>query len=162
MRNLFRLCLLVSCLTLTACAQDRDAFAEFKADAVDWTPISRAIAASNTFYFCKAHPKPDRYDVLCEACHVTLHADVKDGSVGSLVAYASHMHHDLKPRGDIERPRISRSGDVAVETLRSEVGSKTEAKRLFGEANDWCKGRRDGEFKILKNDIELTFEGFSQ
>lgn len=162
MRRLIGFGVLASLFSLCACAQAQDPFAEFKTDAVNATPISRAVAASNTFYFCKEHPESDRYSVLCEACDVTLHGGKTSQSQDGLVVYASHVRHDLRPRDDNPRPRLSRSGDVASETYRSETAFVEDAKRLFSEANAWCQSRQEGEFVILKNEIETTFESASE
>ena len=158
MRRLLGFGVLASLFSLCACAEAQDPFAEFKTDAVNATPTSRAVAASNTFYFCNEHPEPDRYTILCEACDVTLHRRKSGQSQDGLVVYASHVRHDLRPRDDNPRPRLSRTGDVASETYRSETASVEDAKRLFSEANDWCQSRQKGEFVILKNEIETTFE----
>lgn len=139
-----------------------DAMAEYKAQAVNSTPITNAIASSNTLYFCKDHPG-DRFDILCEACDVSLHDDVNEaGDIVGMTAWATHDYHELKPWEDGEAPRIAVSGERGDARFVADEPTAEASQAVFEAANAWCQTRRPGEFLIRKNEIEALFAGEAQ
>lgn len=157
-------------LGLVACsnAVPAGAMLDWKDQAVNASPLVRQIAASNTFYFCDRHPEPERYDAICEACDVDLFVD-KDlpvtadpdqaAPIVGLKVFATHFYHEYKPWGDDPKPRISVSGERASQTFRTKEVSAAAARDFFDQGNAWCRGRRDGEFHVLKDEIETYFSG---
>lgn len=156
--------LALSALGLAACgpAGADAAMADFKQQAVTNTPITNAVASSNTFYFCKA-ATGEEYDILCETCDVSLHDDVNDaGDVTRVTAWATHYYHELKPWEDGDTPRISTSGERAYEKFVADAPDSAAARRLFDDANAWCQGRRSGEFLVRKDEIDARLNGDAQ
>lgn len=155
-----RFALALSALGLVACgsAGADNVMSEFKEQAVTVTPVKNAIASSNTFYFCKAHPS-ERFDLLCEACDVSLHDDVDDaGKVIGMKAWATHYYHELKPWNEGEAPRITTSGERADEKFIALEPTAIAARTIFNEANAWCQARREGEFLVRKDEVDAFFE----
>ena len=140
---------------VSACGSADGEMSAYKQQTIDATPTKNAVAASNTFHFCKPHPQPDRYAILCEACDVTVHVKRAEGIPFGLVAYASVMEHDLKVRDGEDEIKISRSFDAIDEDFRSDKFDAETARDLFSQANDWCQSQADGEFQILKDEIDL-------
>lgn len=145
--------------------------ADLKAQAVHSSHLTRDIAASNTFYFCGAHPEADRFDALCEACDVNLFADKDlpfnadpdtDAPVVGVKGWATHFYHEYKPWGDDLKPRISVTGERATQKFETSDLSAEAVEALFDEANAWCRSRREGEFQVLKNEIASFVEGLPQ
>ncbi|MEM8615972.1 MAG: hypothetical protein AAGF20_03450 [Pseudomonadota bacterium] len=150
---MLRVAALLALGLVSACGSAQGEMAGYKQQAIDATPTRNAIAASNTFYFCKPHPRADRYAILCEICDVTVHKRVRDNEPDSLIVYAGVVQHDLKAR-DRGEIKISRSKDRIENNLRSAVVDVETAKALFSEANEWCQAQANGEFQILKDEID--------
>ncbi|MEM9055108.1 MAG: hypothetical protein AAGB16_07270, partial [Pseudomonadota bacterium] len=128
---------------LVACglAGADDDMAGYKEQAINVTPIQNAIASSNTFYFCKAHPSK-QFDILCEACDVSLHDDVDEaGNVVGMKAWATHYYHELKPWNEGEAPRITTTGERADEKFVASEPAAAAAHIIFEKANTWCQVR---------------------
>lgn len=154
-------------LAACAAAGGDDAMAAFKAQVIDASPLEREIAASNTFYFCKPHPEPDRYDAICEVCNVDLYADKDlpfnadpdtDAPIVGVKGWATHFYHEFKPWGDDPAPRVSVTGERATQKFETDQLDAASIGALFEAANDWCRSRRSGEFTLLKNEIESFVE----
>lgn len=155
-------------MSLSACAATdtaavSDEMADFKRQAVEVSPVTNAIAASNTFYFCGAHPQADRFDALCEACDVDLYFDkdlpfnadpAQDAPVVGLKAYATHYYHEYKPWHEGEAPRITVTGERGRRKFEAREVTPEAAHDLFDQANAWCQARRDGEFLVRKEEID--------
>ena len=145
--------------------------ADLKAQAIHSSPLTRDIAASNTFYFCKRHPEADRFDALCEACDVNVFAD-KDlpfnadpdtnAPIVGVKGWATHFYHEYQPWGDDPKPRISVTGERATQKFETSDLSAEAVQALFDEANTWCRSRREGEFQVLKNEIASFVQGLPQ
>lgn len=154
---------------LPACAASVDSGMDaYKAQAINASPLKREIAASTTFYFCKAHPEPDRYDALCEICNVDLYADKDlpfnadldtDAPIVGVKGWATHIYHEYKPWGDDAAPRISATGERASQKFETDELNVQAIESLFEEANSWCRDRRKGEFQVQKNEIESFVGG---
>ena len=149
---------------LPACAGGADGAMEaYKAQAIGASPLIREIAASNTFYFCKPHPEPDRFVALCEVCNVDLYADKDlpfnadpdtDAPVIGVKGWATHFYHEFKPWDEGTEPRISVTGERATQKFETNELTTPAIEAVFEAANGWCQARRSGEFQILKNEIE--------
>jgi len=149
----------LSALGLAACGFASTGMGEYRKQVVNSTPVTNAVASSNTFYFCRAVETED-YDILCEACDVSLHDDVdEEGRITRLTAWATHYYHELKPWNDGERPRISTSGERGYEKFVADAPDAASARDLFDEANAWCKDRRRGKFRVRLDEIDALFEG---
>jgi len=141
-------------MALAACgASAGSPSAMFEDYVVNHTPTEYAMAASSTFFRCRAGKEADEY--WCYACEVTVH----ETDEGGLVAYASDYEHELKPWEEGGPPKISVTGEVGDEKFTSDQQSAAEARRIFDEANAWCKARRKGTFHLLKDEIDTHFSG---
>ena len=140
-------------LALTACgASAGDLSARFEGQVVEHTPTEHAIAASSTFFSCH---KSGAEEFMCYACEVTLH----DTDEGGLVAYASDYEHTLKPWDEGGEPKISVTGERAYKKFERTGQTSVAAHEIFDSANNWCKGRREGTFHLLKDEIDTYFSG---
>lgn len=168
-----RFILALSALGLVACGsvEAEGDMADLKEQAVNASPLVREIAASNTFFFCKAHPEPDRYDALCEACEVNLFADKDlpfnanpdtDAPIVGVKGYATHFYHEYKPWGDDPKPRISATGERGTKKFETKELTVDAVQELFEDANMWCRARRKGEFLVLKDEIKPFIEGLPE
>jgi hypothetical protein len=156
-------------LSLAACgsAGAESDMADFKAQAINHSPLQREIAASVTFYSCAEHPSAD-FDALCEVCNVDLYPDKNlafnedpdtEAPVMGVKGWATHFYHEYKPWGDDPEPRISSTGERASKKFETTSLSKRAINVLFDEANAWCQDRRDGEFQVLKDEVDAFVEG---
>lgn len=168
-----RFLLALSALGLVACGPTlaEGDMTDFKKQAVHASPLNREIAASNTFFFCKPHPEPDRYVALCEACDVNLYPDKDlpfnaprdtDAPIVGVKGWATHSYHEYKPRGDNPKPRISATGERGTQQFKTRELTVDAVQTLFDDANMWCRARRKGEFLVLKDEIKPFIEGLSE
>ena len=164
-----RLVFALSALSLAACgtAGADASMAEFKEQAINQSPLNREIAASVTFYSCGEHPNAD-YDAICEVCNVDLYPDKNlafnenpdtEAPIVGVKGWATHYYHEYKPWGDDPNPRISSTGERASKKFETTSLSKRAINVLFDEANVWCQDRRDGEFQVLKDEVDAFVEG---
>lgn len=157
---------------LPACAASQGGpMDEFKRQAQTISPVNRAIAASDTFFFCKAHPEADRFDALCEICNVDLYADKDlpfnadpdtDAPIVGVKGWATHFYHEYKPRDGDPNPRIAVTGEHASQKFTTRDLRSDAIEALFADANAWCQARGEGEFRVLKNEIETFVGGLPQ
>lgn len=139
-------------LAAAACGASATVTSPHEQEIVSRTPASHAIAASTIFFGC---PKEEAEEARCYACDVTLH----DRDDGTLVAYASHWDHKLKPWEGRESLQVSVSAEVADTKFTADEQTAEAAHRLFGEAETWCAGRGKGNYHLLKNEIDTAFGG---
>ncbi|MCA8900419.1 MAG: hypothetical protein KDA53_04155 [Hyphomonas sp.] len=143
----------ISLVALAACGAAAGALNErFEEEVVSKTPTERAIAASNTFFRCKAGDEADVF--MCYACDVTVHDD-EDG----ITAYASDYEHKLKPWEPGEEPRVTVTGELDGKKFTNESRTAEAAHAAFAEAKAWCKARGKGKFHPLKDEIDTHFSG---
>lgn len=154
---------------LAACAATQsEPMDDLKAQAINTSPLERQIAASNTFYFCKDHPQPERFDALCEVCNVDFYPDKDlpfnadpdtEADIVGVKGWATHFFHEYKPRDVDPRPRIAVTGERAYETFKTRELTVEGIERVFEAANAWCQDRAPGEYRLLKNEIETFVAG---
>lgn len=166
-------CLSVIGLAACTAAPEPDPMADLKDQAINASPLKREIAASNTFYSCKPHPEPDRYDAICEACAVDLYPDKNlafnanpdtEAPIVGVKGWATHFYHEYKPWGGDPKPRISVTGERATQKFESDDLSAPAIREVFDDMNAWCMARRGGtgEFHLLKDEIDVFVEGLPQ
>lgn len=151
-----RVLLPVFVASLAACAPANADMEPFKQQVIEHAPVKHAIAASSTFFFCEEAPEKS-YDILCEACEVSLHDIDKDGEITHHKAWATHFYYELKPWEEGERPRISTVGERGTNNWETKGLTPEAARSVWEKANNWCQARGDGEFHMLKDSIDVWF-----
>jgi hypothetical protein len=139
--------------------------------ALDVSPLVREIAASDTFLACKAHPRVDRFEAICDVCNVDFYPDKDlpfsadpdtDAPVIGVKGWATHFYHEIERNADDDSLRVVVTGERASEKFETRELNANTVQALFDEANAWCQARGDGEFRVLRNDIEPFIERVSQ
>lgn len=164
-----RAVLALTAFSLVACgsAGAHGAMADFKEMAINASPVQREVAASVTFYSCDEH-KQDGYAAICEVCNVDLYPNKNlafnenpdtEAPIIGVKGWATHYYHEFRSLAESEPPQISSTGERGSKKFETTSLSKRAINVLFDEANAWCRERRDGEFQVLKDEVDAFVEG---
>lgn len=157
-------------LTLSACsmASNGGGMDGLKEQVIAASPVEREIAASALFYNCGKHPFSESFVAYCEVCNVDLYADKDlpfnadpdtDAPIVGVKGWATHFYHEFEQDGVDGEPRIAVTGERASQKFETQDLSVPAITDLFADANGWCMGIGDGEFVLLRDDIEEFVEG---